>query len=455
MQTYHLALELLDRRYALVADAADDVALLHVMDFLRLIKFDTLIQLYTVALLNTAAQQATQNQDLTQPIVEELKSQKDALLAFIPALDDQQLPRPDLPGIQYFLSFRRFNDILAGDDLMARGQALEPGDPYEDQTPVGRLLKILSSKLQMALKNYPANNPPPALESLQLRFLKAREERSHFWREFINRHRVSAEAALGELLRLEQLINLPPPQGDTLRDWLQRSVLRDDGGLAGAALRKEIYEQQSNPERVRLAKWVVRRVYEGLRARIGSTLSHQLLVGRYKARAMWYDKERLRQLVTNAQGNFIRRREDTLVLEMAKWLFDNGLPIFVKTKFANLEPDLLSIGSRSILIEGKAYKAADKSIAKNIAQLHAYLNSLDASQFHIEEAYYVVFRLDGPLYDLPRTFVFNRHIIYPVVIDLGLAEDSGRKQSAPVVITQDDILTVVNRSASIKTSKKQ
>jgi hypothetical protein len=446
MQPYYLALELLDRRHQLVADAADDVALLHVMDFLRFIKRDAFIQPYTVALLNTAVQQATQNQDLTEPIVEEVKSQKDALIAFMPALDDQQLPRPDLPGIQYLLSFRRFNDILAGDDLMTRGQVLEPGDPYEDQTPVGRLLEILSSKLQRALKNHPANNPPQALESLQLRFLKAREERFHFWREFINRHRVSAEAALGELLRLEQLINPPPPQGDTLRDWLQSSVWKDDGGLAGAALRKEIYEQQPNAERVRLAKWVVRRVHEGLRARIGSTLSHQQLVGRYKARAMWYDKQRLRDLVFDpTTGTFIREREDTLVLEMAKWLFDNGLPMLVKTNFANLEPDLLSVGSPAILIEGKAYKAADKSIAKNIAQLHAYLNGLDASQFHVEEAYYVVFRLGGPLYDLPRSLIFNRHIIYPVVIDLGVAEDSGRKQTTPIVITRDDILKAVNR----------
>lgn len=450
MQTYHLALELLDRRYQLVADAADDVALLHVMDFLRFIKFDAFIQPYTFALLNTAAHLATQNQDLTQPIVEELKSQKDALLVFMPTLDDQQLPRPDLPGIEYHFSFRRFNDILADDDLVARGQALEPGDPYADQTPVGRLLEIISSKLQMALKNYPANNPPQALESLQLRFLKAREERFHFWREFINRHRVSAEAALGELLRLEQLINPPPPQGDTLRDWLQSSVLRDDGGLPGAALRKEIYEHQSNSERVRLAKWVVRRVYEGLRTRIGSTLSHQLLVGRYKARAMWYDKQRLRDLVFDATtSTFIREREDTLVLEMAKWLFDSGLPMFVKTKFANLEPDLLSVGSPALLIEGKAYKAADKSIAKNIAQLHAYLNSLDASQFHIEEAYYVVFRLGGPLYDLPRSFVFNRHVIYPVVIDLGVAKDSGRKQPEPATVTQEDVAAEVTKLSAV------
>jgi hypothetical protein len=446
VQSYHLALELLDRRYHLVADAADDVALLHVMDFLRFIKFDSLIQPYAMALANTAVQQATQNQDLTLPIVEELKAQKDALIVFMPTLDDQQSPRPDLPGVHYLLSFRRFNDILAGDDLVARGQALEPADPYEDQTPVKRLLDILSSKLELALKQYPANSLPQELETLQLRFLKAREERFHFWRGFVNRHRVSAEAALGELLRLEQLINPLPPQGDTLRDWLQSSVWRDDGGLAGAALRKEIYEQQPNAERVRLAKWVVRRVYEGLRARLGSTLSHQQLVGRYKARAMWYDKQRLRDLVfAPTTGAFIREREDTLVLEMAKWLFDNGLPMLVKTNFANLEPDLLSTGSPAILIEGKAYKAADKSIAKNIAQLHAYLNGLDASQFHVEEAYYVVFRLGGPLYDLPRSLVFNRHVLYPVVIDLGVAKDSGRKQSAPIVVTQADVVAEVTK----------
>jgi hypothetical protein len=38
MQSYQLALDLLDRRYHLVADAPEDVALLHVMDFLGFIK---------------------------------------------------------------------------------------------------------------------------------------------------------------------------------------------------------------------------------------------------------------------------------------------------------------------------------------------------------------------------------------------------------------------------------
>jgi hypothetical protein len=158
---------------------------------------------------------------------------------------------------------------------------------------------------------------------------------------------------------------------------------------------------------------------------------------------MWYDKQRLRQLVMDAQGKFISQREDTLVLEMAKWLFDSGLPVLVQARLSNLEPDLLSVGSPAILIEGKAYKAADKNVIKNLAQLHAYLNSLDASQFHIEEAYYVVFRLAGPLYDLPRQLPFNRHIIYPVVIDLGVANDSGRKQPQPIVVTLEDVMNVV------------
>jgi hypothetical protein len=368
-------------------------------------------------------------------------------LGLIPALDDQQLVRTELPSIAYITSFRRFNDILAGDDLMDRGQALEPGDVYEDNTPLGKLMGIFSGKLDAATQghNFETLSQQPGLANIYLRFQNLKEARLHDWREVINHQRVSPEAALIELLRIEEFINPKPGKTDTPRGWLNQSSFRDSGGFLGAALRKEIYEGKLDTERLHRAKWLVRSVYEGLRVLIGRTLSHQQLVGRFKARAAWYDKQRLRALVFDAATNtFIREREDTLVLEMAKWLFDSGLPVFVQPHLSNLEPDLLSVSSPSILIGGKAYIKEDKTILKNLAQLHAYLNTLDASQFHIEEAYYVVFRLAGPLYDFPRQL---RHIIYPVVIDLGLADDSGRNQPPPLVVTREELQAVVTATA--------
>jgi hypothetical protein len=71
MQRYHLALDLLERRYQVVADAPDDVALLHLLGFVRFIKQDSLVEPYARLLANKAIQQSNQQLHESQPSIEE------------------------------------------------------------------------------------------------------------------------------------------------------------------------------------------------------------------------------------------------------------------------------------------------------------------------------------------------------------------------------------------------
>jgi hypothetical protein len=87
------------------------------------------------------------------------------------------------------------------------------------------------------------------------------------------------------------------------------------------------------------------------------------------------------------------------------------------------EVDLLELDAKHpMFIEAKAYKdsRAKGEIVSGIGQLHAYLSSYEAHR-NIFEAFYVIFRLAGPIYELPRIIRTNRFTIYPVLIDLGLS----------------------------------
>jgi hypothetical protein len=101
----------------------------------------------------------------------------------------------------------------------------------------------------------------------------------------------------------------------------------------------------------------------------------------------------------------------------------------------------------SIFIEVKVYddSKSRKGLLDGFAQLHAYLNAREADDVFMEEAYYVIYRLGGTLYDFPDKIHTNRHIIYILVIDLGESNDSGRKQPKPISIKRKDLISMIVR----------
>jgi hypothetical protein len=100
-----------------------------------------------------------------------------------------------------------------------------------------------------------------------------------------------------------------------------------------------------------------------------------------------------------------------------------------------------------MFVEAKAYKDSDAKtdVIAGVSQLHAYLSTYEAHK-QITNAYYIVYRLGGPDYELPRQIQTNRFTIYPMLVDLGVSEESGRRQPQPIIISESELMEGINRS---------
>ena len=138
----------------------------------------------------------------------------------------------------------------------------------------------------------------------------------------------------------------------------------------------------------------------------------------------------------------IRSREDVLTRDMSLYLFDQGVTAIYRPRLGKHEYDLLELDVRQpMFIEAKAYKdsGAKAELVSGVSQLHSYLSSLEAHK-DISEAFYVMYRLGGPIYEFPRRISTARFTIYPILVDLGLSDESGRNQPKPILVSEEEIM---------------
>jgi hypothetical protein len=170
---------------------------------------------------------------------------------------------------------------------------------------------------------------------------------------------------------------------------------------------------------------------------------HHGILLRYKARCMWYDRRRLERLVKENE----EKQEDVLTRDLALYLFDNGISTLYRVKRGRHEYDLIGDQTKArIFVEVKVYKDsknARRDLIQGIAQLHAYLNGLEADDVASQEVYYVIYRLGGRLCDLPEEIPTNRRTFYPVIIDLGASRESGSRQPKPISIPLRDFFAQI------------
>ncbi|WP_412028739.1 hypothetical protein [Deinococcus yunweiensis] len=232
---------------------------------------------------------------------------------------------------------------------------------------------------------------------------------------------------------------------------IERLVGRSGGQQEWQDHVNKALRSEPDPTFASLLKRYMRRVVNDLIIRLGRTLSMQELISRFRIRAMWYDKSRLRELAnTVPEGNVNLRSEDNLTKELAMYLFDQGHPVLIKADIENVQLDLLGLGT-PILVESKitrrGTRAVRNELIRGVAQLHAYMVNLEHSAQHVEEAFYVVFRLEGPIFELPSVFRTSRFVIYPVVIDVGTSETSGRNQALPSPIALEELRAELEKPA--------
>lgn len=195
--------------------------------------------------------------------------------------------------------------------------------------------------------------------------------------------------------------------------------------------------------------WVerkLRRIYEGVRSEIGTALLHETVLNRYKVRSQWYNAAELRRVVERDREEAKRRAqpEHVLTLDLARYLYDQGLDVIYRLTAGQHEFDLIEMGLRApLLIEVKVYRDdARAEIIDAYYQAHAYLCNY-AGVNPISAAYVIVFRLGGAIYELPEIVSTARYSIRHLFVDIGEAAESGRRQAEPIQIPVTEILRVL------------
>jgi hypothetical protein len=191
----------------------------------------------------------------------------------------------------------------------------------------------------------------------------------------------------------------------------------------------------------------VDRLREDLRRRIGTTRSRLALVNRFKLRCEWHDRERM--LAVADDDRLPGGPEDRLTGEFARYLFDAGLSPLTKPLAGGLQPDLLD-PLASFYVEAKQYAgtSARGDIVRSVAQVLDTVGRLRGGPYAVDEAFCVVFRRDGPYYDLPAVLQTETYRLHLVLVDLAPTTEAGRRQrDRPVQIPAEEFFAAAPESA--------
>lgn len=388
-------------------------------------------------------------------LLPELISYRHELADQAPEYDDSQERRPD-PGkgstIDYEHSFAFFDAYVEGIDKPA-GIPLMP-NPNDDNTKFKKLIWIVRGKTHDLVNGYDptthAIDPEKKRDDLlplleKLRALEANHD--HQYRIFLDRKFSHAGPAWHTLLAIFGEVN-PRPENywELSQDERNYRLARALHG-PGQILNKALYdtsslssdEQEQLERAAAFMKEQCERVYEEVMLRIGTRRSHQALIDRYKYRCEWHEQTSLRRMVQASSTP-----EDDLARHLALWLFDQGLNPMTKMRAGNLEPDLLDpVSSMSLYVEAKQYKDAHDTRAyliKGIGQMVDTMARLDGTPYQVREGYYVVYRRGGPRYVFPAILKCGSFTIYPMLIDIAEAQESGSRQKhKPIIISEDEL----------------
>lgn len=450
-------IELFDRKYEFVINSPVETFMLDLKGFMEFINEDELISDFTgklVQQLNARGEQYRQKLEEEKALAIEIK---DAMVKAYPGIDDSNRTREGIADMSWAYSLAAFNKIAA--ESYRSGIPLER-DPLDDDTDSHLLIRILlmkMGKLDEMEKTGEVTVDPEM--RIKLNNLDAAHKFTHL--DFVNYCRTSAGIAWLKLMEIVKRINPDPKDAGrwskmsfeeignaAFKEWLKgkpyewvsdvtygavtRWANYTPAGLSDAAIAKRIEDQNTT----------LKRVYEAVRQEIGTTRLYLQLLDRYRIRCQWYNQQHLREELLDAEGNLIRNREDVLTRDLALYLYDQGVTAIYRSRFGQHEFDLLELDAkRPMFVEAKVYRdsTAKADLVAGIGQLHGYLSAYEAHK-NISEAYYVIYRVGGPIYEFPRKIKTNRFSLYPILIDLGPSEESGSRQRRPIIVTEAEII---------------
>jgi hypothetical protein len=188
-------------------------------------------------------------------------------------------------------------------------------------------------------------------------------------------------------------------------------------------------------------------------------LSHQQLIGQYKARCENYEwkdiadtieryTEKVIQLSEKKERSARYEYEDVLTLHLARYLHDNGYSVHYTPRDGVHEPDLLGKLSNElepVVVEAKVVgqrygkEQGVSWIYNGLRALLAYLEKYH-NDYGVTDGYLIIFRI-GDETTLTYTFdqpewVIGQFTIMPVIINIGQIN----KKDPPVIIKQEEFV---------------
>jgi hypothetical protein len=457
-------LELLERKYSLVADITNPAEfLLELSGFLEFVQSDRQLKFYSDQMVSDYQRRIPERDRAFEEQEQKTIELRHRLAEICPDLDDSdmELGSSDEQSLEYFYSLGYFDKLVREPDVQPSGSKTWPIglNLYEDDSKVTKLLQILERKLgskewqDCCLQGEEIDNRCEVLYS-DVRHLC--DEHLYTHRYFVNCCRISPGFSLELLKNLIHFINPSPSRTATMSDYFHQvieRILLPEGRLQtaiqGTVYGKGIGSGFIKPVEVdySILKLHLRRIYEGLRALIGSQLAFHRVVEQYKTRCENYERIELVQLVEDhitVQSNEGKRiqLEDLLTRHLALYLYDNGYPVHYRLRAGGQEPDLVSTGEapEHIVIEAKVVGRGQGKewIWKGLRALHSYLEKCH-SEIGVTDGYLIVFRVgDGEMFSfVPHRWQIGYFQIVPRLINLG----GTSKEKDPTIMHQEEWTT--------------
>lgn len=435
-------IDLLDRKYKFLMEIENEkIFWLEFINFLEFLMGDEFIKPYTTGLrFKFEDRQEWYKRELQLQVNEAIEI-RHKLVTLFPELDNSNVPAPSTEEEAsdrynpYYQSLAHFDESIKDvEQESVRIWEFDVRGKLKSVPQTGILIPILDSRL-----NYISGHDDFA-EVIVETFRDLQRRYNYLANNFLKDYFTQPEFAWPYLLGIkEKLIPTPNkfnPSNYKVNKWHKYRIPWE-----------YINPYKEKREDVELP---LRRIYERIRADIGSTLAHKQLIQRYGERCMYYDRQRIIDLCESARRDKkIAHVEDVLTKDLALYLFDNGVSTLYRVRQGVHEYDLLATDS-TLAIEVKQYSNNENrgALIQGVFQLYSYANGLKLKN-KIYEFYYVVFRLGGPSYDWPERIEINGQIIYPVTIDLAPSNESGRGQSKTIKIGEKDILGLFDKGKTV------